>query len=108
MTEPNDSEIKKADRLLSLALMTIASGTCFFFWLSAGEVYYLIACFGFLALAPLWYRSPANFNLLFTVGIGGRLTPYRKFTRVDMLLASVGYIFVLLAICLWLSEWYKA
>jgi hypothetical protein len=53
-------------------------------------------------LAPLWYRSPIVSIKVLSRPVGTKLTPRRRFSRLDMLLAFVGYSLILIALGIWL------
>ena len=107
MSESQGPTISVASSLFSLVLMLAASAWCFIAWKGSGTVAYLVASLGFLVLAPLWYRSPMSIKALFGP-IGGRLTPRRRFSKVDILLTFGGYALVLFAISLMLFAWLQA
>jgi hypothetical protein len=77
--------------------MLIAAAAAFTAGIASGTLPYWVAGFGFLVLAPLWYRSPVSFKAL-RAPLGERLTPRRTFTTLDILLTSMGYGLVVFAI----------
>jgi hypothetical protein len=91
---PNASPGESA---FSLALMLIAAAVAFTAGIANSTLPYWVAGFGFLVLAPLWYRSPVSLKAL-RAPLGERLTHKRTFTTLDVLLTSIGYGLVLFAI----------
>jgi hypothetical protein len=105
MIKPLNPVISAASKLINMGFAVAASVACAIAWSESGAASYLIASAGFLILAPLWFRSPASFKTLFLGSVGGRLTPRRQFSVLDMLLTFCGYTLVLVAIALRLREW---
>lgn len=97
MTNQIQLSASKVESTVSLGLMMVAAAAAFTAGIATGTQSYLVAGFGFLALAPLWYRSPVSFKTL-RAPVGERLTPSRTFTTLDILLTAIGYGLVLLAI----------
>ncbi len=107
MTEPSSPSVSVAASLFSMALVLIASTFCLFAWRATGGISYIVASFGFLVLAPLWYRYPVSIKALLGP-LGSRLIPRRKFSWFDIFLTFVGYALLLVAIGLWFLAWFKA
>jgi hypothetical protein len=105
VTESSSSSV--AVSLFSMALMLVASASCFVAWHAFGATSYILASVGFLVLAPLWYRRPVSAKALLGP-VGGRLTSGGQFSWLDVSLAFVGYPLLLAAISLWVLAWYKA
>ena len=93
-TQPSASSLESA---FSLGLMLLAAVAAFTAGIASATLPYLIAGFGFLVLAPLWYRSPVSFKML-RAPVGALLTPKRTFATLDILLTAIGYGLVLFAI----------
>jgi hypothetical protein len=90
-----------------MALMLVASLSCFFAWHTFGATSYILASVGFLVLAPLWYRRPISVKALLSP-VGSRVTPHHQFSWLDVSLTFIGYPLLLIAIALWFLAWYKA
>lgn len=106
-SESKESAVSVSSSLFSLALMLVASAVCFGVWRDSSAASYLVASVGFLFLALLWYRSPTSIKALLGP-VGGRLTPLRRFSRLDILLTFVSYSLTIVAITLRLLEWHRS